>query len=168
MRTDDLTFVPPTRAAILVLCLVLPLLGACGSGGGSSSTDTAAACSSEVRLGLYGNDTCDGEPVLVVTLPLSEPCVGWDRVVRQNSATRFQCYRDRLCYTQYVSSFTCDASEAMRVEDKESRTTCTDDPTPGIWTKILSGTEECPEAPPGFECPLSGDGMGNTEIAACS
>lgn len=169
MRVNHQTIVLTRHAARVALCVLLTLLGACGSGGGSSSSpNAAAACSSEIQLGLYGNEACDGEPVLVVTLPLEQPCVGWDRVVRQNSATRFQCYRDRLCYTQYVSSGTCDAGEATRVEDKESRTTCTDDPTPNIWTKILSGTESCPEAPAGFECPISGAGMGNTEVAACS
>ncbi len=170
MRSDHPTTPRTTkRIPLLALCGLAAMLGACGSGGApSSSTGDATACSTEIQLGLFANDACDGEPVLVVTLPLEQPCVGWDRGVRLNSATRFQCYRDRLCYTQYVSSGTCDASEAMRVEDKESRTTCTDDPTPNIWTKILSGTEGCPEAPQGFACPISGEGTGNTEIAACS
>lgn len=169
MRSDDQTNVLSTRTAVLALGVVATLLGACGSGAApSSSADAGAACSAEIRLGLFASDTCDGEPVLVVTLPLEQPCVGWDRVVRQNSATRFQCYRDRLCYTQYVASPTCDAAEATLVEDKESRTTCTDDPTPNIWTRILSGTEDCPEAPDGFECPVSGPGGGNPEVAACS
>jgi len=169
MRSDDQTNVMPMPTAMLALCIVATLLGACGSGAApSSSASAGAACSAEIRLGLFASDTCDGEPVLVVTLPLEQPCVGWDRVVRQNSATRFQRWRDRLCYTQYVASATCDATEAMRVEDKESLTTCTKDPTPNIWTRILSGTEECPEAPAGFACPLSGQGAGNTEIAACS
>lgn len=168
MRIDDQTILLPARTAVLALC-VATLLGGCGSST-SSSPDPAdgTACSAEIRLGLFGNESCDGEPVLVVTLPLEQPCVGWDRGVRLNSATRFQCWRDRLCYTQYVSSGTCDASEAMRIEDKESRTTCTDDPTPNIWTRILSGTEGCPEAPEGFECPISGAGGGNIEVAACS
>jgi hypothetical protein len=169
MRSDDQTNLLSTRAAILALSVVAAALGACGSGAASSSSaDTDTACSAEVRLGLFASDTCDGEPVLVVTLPLDQPCVGWDRGVRYNSATRLQCYRDRLCYTQYVASPTCDAAEATLVEDKESRTTCTDDPTPNIWTRILSGTEDCPEAPEGFTCPVSGPDGGNTEVAACS
>lgn len=169
MRTHRRTISRPTCPAILALAIVATLLAACGSGDSAApSTETGAACSSEVRIGLFGNDACDGDPVLVVTLPLDQPCVGWDRVVRQNSATRFRCWRDRLCYTQYVSSFTCDASEAQRIEDKESRTTCTKDPTPNIWTRILSGTDECPEAPADFACPISGEGPGNPEIAACS
>jgi hypothetical protein len=169
MRSDDQTNVLPMRTAILALCIVATALGACGSGAAPSSGAGAdAACSAEIRLGLFASDTCDGEPVLIVTLPLEQPCVGWDRGVRQNSATRFQCYRDRLCYTQYVASPTCDAAEATLVEDKESRTTCTKDPTPRIWTRILSGTEGCPEAPEGFACPVSEPGAANTEVAACS
>lgn len=172
MRIDDQTNVLPTRGAGLGLCVLVMVLAACGSGVAPSSdanAGTGDACSAEIKLGLFASDACDGEPVLVVTLPLEQPCVGWDRGVRQNSATRFQCWRDRLCYTQYVASGTCDAAEATLVEDKESRTTCTDDPTPNIWTRILSGTEDCPEAPAGFECPVSGPGGGgNAEIAACS
>ena len=169
MRSYERTPSLPTRSAIFGLLVVATLLGACGSGASPSpDPEGGAACSAEIRLGLFGNENCDGEPVLVVTLPLEQPCVGWDRGVRLNSATRFQCWRDRLCYTQYVSSGTCDATEAMRVEDKESWTTCTKDPTPSIWTRILSGTEDCPEAPAGFACPLSGEGTGNPEIAACS
>jgi hypothetical protein len=169
MRSNDQMTVLPTRTAVLALCVVATVLGSCGSGADPSSSEGAgAACSAEIRLGLFASDTCDAEPVLIVTLALDQPCVGWDRGVRQNSATRFQCYRDRLCYTQYVASPTCDATEATRVEDKESWTTCTKDPTPNIWTRILSGTEGCPEAPEGFACPLSGSGTGNTEVAACS
>lgn len=170
MRSDHPTTTrTPKRIPLLARCALAALLGACGSSGDPSpSSGAGAACSTEIRIGLFSNDTCDGEPVLVVDLPLEQPCVGWDRQVRQNSATRFQCWRDRLCYTQYVSSFTCDASEAMRVEDKESWTHCTKDPTPNIWTRILSGTEQCPEAPADFACPISGEGTGNTEVAACS
>jgi hypothetical protein len=172
--------------------LILVLLGACemdhGSNGDAATTmipdtgdtdatttadtdDTEAepaggACNAEVAIGLFATDACEGEPLLTITFPIDRPCSGWNHGERENSASRFQCYRDRLCYTQYVSSGTCDADEAKLVSDKESWTTCTKDPTPSIYTRILSGTEGCPEAPMGFACPLSGSGDGTTELAA--
>lgn len=162
--------------------LVLVLLGACDGGNGGDATtmidetsttseetegtgggQAGDACDAEVRIGLFPSDACEGEPLLTLTFPIDRPCSGWYHGDRPNSASRFQCYRDRLCYTQYVSSGTCDAEEARKVEDKESRTACTKDPTPKIYTRILGGTEGCPEAPAGFECP---SGAGTTELAA--
>lgn len=146
-------------------CNVLP-----GTSTSSSSGSMDPACSAVVVVGLYGDDQCAaGTEVLTVTFPIAEACVGWSRISGSdtvyNSASRFQCFRDRLCYTQYVHSCACSADAAQRVEDKDSRTTCAKDPTPGIWTRILSGTENCPDVPAGFACPT---GEGNPEIkAAC-
>lgn len=176
------------------LLLVLGLLGACDAGHGSNgdaattmipevgdtdatATDTddvtetgpaADACAAEVAIGLFATDACEGEPLLTLRFPIDRPCVGWNHGERENSASRFQCWRDRLCYTQYVTSGTCDASEARNVVDKQSWTACTKDETPKIYTRILSGTEGCPEAPEGFECPISAPGEGTIEVApAC-
>jgi hypothetical protein len=137
-----------------------------GAGGGGAGDE----CNAVVRIGLFMTDACDGDPALIVTMPIDQPCVGWSHgnPSREDSATRFQCYRDRLCYTQYVGNQTCDAPSASIVTDKESRTTCMKDPTPNIYTRILSGTEGCPEPPAGFECPLSGPGGGTQGLeAAC-
>src|SRR5207248_3008798 len=156
-------------------CLTFALATACTTDDGAATPDVDAAtvpnaptggdpsCSAKVRIGLYKDDTCTaGAEVLVVELDVSQPCSGWSRQTgtgtREDSATRFQCYRDRVCYTQYVGNGTCSAGQ--RVEDKEARTDCQKDPTPGIWTRILSGTEVCPEAPAGFACPSSSDGVG--------
>ena len=137
-----------------------------GSGGGSAGDE----CTAKVEIALYKNDQCTDPPVVIYTLDTAQSCAGWTREtdtgeMRSNSATRFQCYQDRLCYTQYVESFTCDSGEAAMTEDKEARTNCAADPTPGIWAKILSGTEKCPAAPAGFECPM---GAGTAGLkAAC-
>lgn len=136
--------------------------------GGDAGMDPA--CNAVVVVGLYGDDNCTpGSEVLTISFNIAAACFGWSRVSGSdtvyNSASRFQCYRDRLCYTQYVHSCVCSSENAQKVEDKDARTTCQKDPTPGIWTKVLSGTDACPEAPAGFECPM---GDGNTELeAAC-
>lgn len=123
-------------------------------------------CAAEVRIGVYESDDCAGEPRMVQTLTISEACVAWSHGERENSATRFQCWRDRLCYTQYVASGTCDPDAAILFTDKEARTSCQKDPTPKIYTKILGGTEACPEPPPGFECPISAADAGTPGVAA--
>jgi hypothetical protein len=130
-------------------------------------TNPAAACSAVVTLGLYGTDACTpGTEVMLIRMNLAQDCYGWTRTSGrgevQNSATRFQCYRDRLCYTQTPSGLTC----AGRPEDKESRTDgCTLEPMGGLWTRIVGGTEGCPAAPAGFECPRSGSAGGTAGVA---
>ena len=136
-------------------------------GGGAAGGD---ACTAHVVVDLYADDQCTEPAVFSYTLDLGEACSGWSRQVsgttRTDSASRFQCYRDRVCYTQYVDRETWDATASMMITDKESRTACLKDHTPGIWTKIRSGTEGCPEAPAGFDCP---SGQGTTGLAAaCS
>jgi hypothetical protein len=144
-----------------------------GSTPSSTANLTDPSCSAVVVIGLYPDDQCaSGTEVLTVTLHTAEPCAGWSRSTgtgaQYNSASHFQCFQDRLCYTQYVESCACDAENAAHVEAKESHTTCLKDPTPGIWTRIISGTEACPEPPSGYECPRSDSGQGNTQVlAAC-
>lgn len=164
-----------------ILCLTLVIACSdpedCDPLPGSTPSVAAApsdpSCSAVIVLGLYSDDQCTpGTEVLTVTLHTSESCAAWGRSTgtdtKYNSASRFQCFRDRLCYTQYVDTCACSADVAQRVEDKESFTTCQKDPTPDIWTRILSGTESCPEAPSGFQCPITESGMGNTQLlAAC-
>lgn len=138
---------------------------AAGDVGGAVGGD---ACNAVVLVGLYDDENCENL-VLSYKLDIAKPCSGWTRqtgtTTKDNSGTRFQCYKDRLCYTQYVDSYTCDAQAAAHSEDKESTTKCTKDPTPDIWTKILGGTENCPDAPSGFQCPMEGATSGLA--AAC-
>lgn len=127
-------------------------------------TNPAAACTAVVTLGLYGNDQCTpGTEAMLIRMNVAQDCYGWsrdsNRGVVDNSATRFQCYRDRLCYTQTPGSLTCGG----RPEDKQSRTDrCTLEPQGNLWTRVLDGTQGCPVAPAGFECPLSGGGGAGT------
>ena len=113
-------------------------------------------------VGFYGTDQCvAGTEVMKLSYDLAQVCFGWRREAepnpRDNSATHFKCYRDRVCYTQHANALTCDASAT----DKEFRSdTCTKDPAGDIWLKLLSGTESCPEAPKGFSCPLSSPANG--------
>jgi hypothetical protein len=151
--------------------------GACGGDGAAEATYAAGdvggavggnACTAVVLVGLYDDDQCENL-VFSYKLDISKPCSGWTRETgldtRDNSGTRFQCFKDRLCYTQYVETYTCDAQAAQHGEDKEARTTCIKDPTPNIWTKLLGGTENCPETPSGFQCPTGGPTSGLA--AAC-
>lgn len=124
-------------------------------------------CTAVVEVGLYSDDKCN-ELVLSYKLDIAKPCSGWTRELgsstKDNSATRFQCYKDRLCYTQYVDTYTCGDGSA-KVEDKEARLDCIKDPTPDIWVKLLGGTDDCPDAPAGFQCPANGSTPG--VVAAC-
>jgi len=165
----------------------LALVGACSSSsssedcvlptGSTSATPSDGAdpaCSAVIVVGLYKDDQCTpGTEVLKVTLDVAEPCSGWFHGAASDptydSGSRFQCYRDRLCYTQYVATCACSSESASLITDKQARTTCMKDDTPNIWTRILSGTDSCPEAPAGFECPSSDPGQGNSQLgAACA
>jgi hypothetical protein len=161
------------RPHLLLLTLTL-LAGGCDdptadhiTPGDADAGDAEAAgeCEAEVQIGVYATDECAGEPLMVYSLAIAESCSAWDHGDRRNSATRFQCWRDRLCYTQYVSTGTCEAGATL-VTDKQAMTSCEKDPTPKIYTKILGGTEDCPEPPPGFECPSSPPGEGTPGVAA--
>ena len=142
--------------------------GGASTGAGGDASAGGDACSAMVTIGLYSDGSCTpGQEVLTIVLDVSKDCSGWSRMTgsgtQTDSATRFQCYRDRLCYTQYVGSETCAAS--MKT-DKESSTTCMKDPTPGIYTRILGGTDGCPDAPAGFACPTSDPNLGTAGLAA--
>lgn len=173
-----------TQTMNILLLGALLAAGACGSSGSSSSssvscepdpassvicvTQSAPADSShpyqgiKALVGFYPSDQCTpGTEVMKLSYDLSQTCFGWRRdagsSTRDNSATHFQCYRDRVCYTQSTRVLTCNGS----VTDKEYRTdACIKDDAGDIWLKLLSGTESCPEAPAGFSCPHSNPGEG--------
>lgn len=116
----------------------------------------------EIQVGVWGNGgACDGEPAFILTVDLSYTCFGWERslpdgTTRWNSATNFRCYKDRVCYTQHPASGTCEAP--IGTTDKEWRAgTCS------AGTRVISGTEECPEAPVGG-CPLSAKQQGSSDL----
>lgn len=166
-------------------------LGACGVGSSSTGSSNVSCvpdpgstvvCVSEpaatdsqhayqgvkARVGFYPNDQCTpGTEVMVLQYDLSQTCFGWRRSAgngtRDNSATHFECYRDRVCYTQHTKVMTCSSEH---VTDKEYRTdVCIKDDGSDVWLKLLSGTESCPEAPVGFSCPRSNPGDGTPGIS---
>lgn len=116
----------------------------------------------KAKVGFYPTDQCTpGTEVMMLTYDLSQTCFGWRRSAsngtRDNSATHFQCYRDRVCYTQSTRVLTCDGSAT----DKQYRIdACIKDDAGDVWLKLLGGTESCPQAPAGFECPTSDPGKG--------
>jgi hypothetical protein len=132
-----------------------------------SSTGT---CQAQVVIAFYTDSRCDpASQVGQRRYDTASTCFTWvaqGSAAQENSATRFQCYRDRLCYTQHPDSLTCAGGLAT---DKESRTDrCTKEPNGRLYSKIVSGTEGCPTAPPGFECPASLAGQGTHEIRVCT
>lgn len=121
----------------------------------------------KARVGFYPNAECTpGTEVMVVTYDLSQTCFGWRREAgtstRDNSATNFACYRDRVCYTQHTRELSCNTSPT----NKEFRTdACILDDSGGVWLKLLSGTESCPLPPAGFACPRSEPGQGTPGVS---
>lgn len=108
-----------------------------------------------VTMGMYGDeDAVPGTEVMVLDIDPSQSCFGWTRTTgngtRDNAAADFQCFQDRLCYTQYPDALTCDGEMSER---KAIYTDAVVPDTGGTFTKILSGTEACEPAPEGFECP---------------
>ncbi len=164
----------PTRT--LTVGLFAFLLGACSTEDDSGSNEEpTGTCDAQVVIGFYTDPECTQEVAAsspTRTYDTTRSCFDWvgNSAAGENSATNFQCYRDRLCYTQHPATLTCDGN---RFTDKEARTdVClldTANPNGGeIYAKIVSGTEGCPAAPAGFECPASASGEGTPGIAACS
>ncbi len=161
------------RLDMLVVAASSLMFIACGT-----ETDTGGeptgTCNAQVVLGFYTDADCTVEVSAASatrTYDTNMSCFGWEgnSAAGENSATNFQCYRDRLCYSQHPATLTCDGN---RFTDKEARTDAcvldTENPNGGaIYAKIVSGTESCPEAPAGFECPASEPGEGTPGIAAC-
>jgi hypothetical protein len=115
-----------------------------------------AACTQQVGMRSY--DT-------------SQVCFSWTAMgsmAQENSATRFQCYADRLCYTQHPNTLDC-TDGGFAQTDKEARLNeCLKEPDGLLYSKLISGTESCPPAPAGFTCPTSASKSGTPEPAACT
>ena len=115
-----------------------------------------------IEIGVWGTSgDCDGEPKLILTVDASRACFGWERTVgggdtRWNSATNFRCYNDRLCYSQHPNSGSCEAP--LGTTDKQWLSSCS------AGAMILSGIEDCPDAPP-EGCPLSDQQEGTAGLS---
>ena len=162
------------------LAIVAVLTSGCGSESpapatpASMSTTTpapsAGSCGAKVVIAFYtGSDCGAATEVGRRTYDTAQACFSWRAVgssAQENSATRFQCYRDRVCYTQHPSTLDCSGALAT---DKESRTAvCLKEPQGALYSRIVSGTESCPEPPPGFACPSSVAGGGTPAVAVCT
>lgn len=143
---------------------------------GEPSDNNNAECTAQVEIGFFSDPECTqlvtgASPTRVYDT--TQSCFSWEgnSAAGENSATRFQCFRDRVCYTQHPATLSCDNPTPT---NKEARTdecvldTQTPDGSRAIYAKIIGGTEGCPEAPADFECPLSEPQQGTTGIEACS
>jgi hypothetical protein len=132
------------------------------------ATVSASGCGAQVVIAFYADAACSAE-VGRRRYDTSQACFSWTAAgsaAMENSATRFQCYRDRLCYTQHPNTHTCGGGGLST--DKEAHTgACLEEPNGALYSRIVSGTELCPAAPAGFECPRSAAGAGTTGVLAC-
>ena len=184
----------------LVITLLLTLLTSCGKDDDSSSNNmmmhageshageshageshagesmAGDLCTAQVEIGFFTDPECT-QPVMANestrVYDTTQDCFSWEgsSAAGENSATRFQCFRDRICYTQHPATLACDNPTPT---NKEARTdecvldTQTPDGSRSIYAKIIGGTENCPIAPDGYECPVSEIRGGTPGIAACT
>ncbi len=130
-----------------------------------------SSCTGMIEIGFYDSPDCTaGQEVNTLVFDISQTCFGWERSaqgsIHQNSATNFIVYKDQVCYTQHVGSLFCNTNAPT---DKESFTdTCLQEPTgQALYARILSGTENFPDAPSGFSCAVSATGQGTKEVNPC-
>jgi hypothetical protein len=148
--------------------------GGSGSGGsgGSQGAGSATACGAKVTIAFFSDASCsEASKVGQRAYDTSLDCFSWTAKgsnAEENSATRFQCYDDRLCYTQHPDTLTC-AGGAIGATDKQAKNgECVKEPAGQLYSKIVGGNEGCPPPPAGFECPASEAGMGTDGIVACT
>ncbi|HVV82385.1 MAG TPA: hypothetical protein VHE35_04870 [Kofleriaceae bacterium] len=128
-----------------------------------------STCTAQVLIALYDDAACTHQ-VGQRVYDTSQTCFAFtahDSPGGANSATRFQCYRDRLCYTQFYNSDSCSDGGHGSTDEQARLGECVKEAAGTRYAKLISGTEQCPEAPAGFECPASAAGEGATEPAAC-
>ena len=120
----------------------------------------AGSSGAQVVIAFYEDAACTRE-VGRRRYDTGQACFAWvasGSNAQENSATRFQCFSDRLCYTQHPDSLDCGGGLAT---DKEARTgLCLKEPAGRLYSMLQSGNEDCPPPPPGFACPLSAPGAG--------
>ena len=157
-----------TRVAAGLLSAVL---AACGAGqeattpgaptvAGEAASSPAGGARAQVVIAFYDDAACTRE-VGRRRYDTGRACFAWTAAgsnAEENSATRFQCYSDRLCYTQHPNSLTC--SGAVPTDKQARKGLCLKEPAGRLYAMLLSGSDACPPPPPGFECPLSPPGAG--------
>ena len=130
-----------------------PLDGNAGAGAAHASMTAEGTTGAQVTIAFYTDAACT-EQAGQRRYHTEMSCFSWvaqGSHAQENSASHFQCYRDRLCYTQHPNSLTCEGGFST---DKEARVgECVKEPAGRLYSKILGGTESCPAAPEGFNCP---------------
>jgi hypothetical protein len=110
-----------------------------------------------ITIGFYDNKECKKTPKAIRKIYLQD-CFFWQRKThnnsyRDNSINNLQCFKDRLCYTQYPESNNCKIAKNGIFAHKQFSTTCTKEAQGTAWAKIISGSEFCQPTPKDFQCP---------------
>ena len=156
-----------SSARVFLVSLLLP--AACGTNSQPESTSTGT-CTAKVLIAFFSDANCTTQ-VGMRTYDTTKDCFSWTAQgsnAQENSATRFQCYRDRLCYTQHPNTLSCGDGGFGRTDKQAKLNTCLKEPDDALYSNLLSGTNNCPNAPAGFECPASSSMQGTDGIVACT
>src|SRR5262245_43368499 len=91
------------------LALTLVLLGACADSGGDQGTggSSTAGCGAKVTIAFYSDAECtEANKAGQRAYDTGLECFSWEGGANAdgNSVTRFQCYNDRICYTQHPNT----------------------------------------------------------------
>ena len=142
---------------------------------GTESADATGAtgdgCGAKVIIAFYTDADCNaGSQKGQRAYNTAMDCFSWSANgsnATENSATRFQCYSDRLCYTQHPNSLTCEDGGFGATDKQAKNGECVKEPEGMLYSQIVGGNEGCPAPPPGFECPTSAAKMGTDGVVAC-
>jgi len=141
------------------------------SGDDTAGEDTnAGTCTATVTIAFFSDEACTDQVGMRV-YDTSETCFSWTATgsnAQDNSATRFQCYDDRLCYTQHAGTLTCEGGSVGPTDKEAQNEVCIKESAGTLYSKLIGGNEDCPPAPEGFECPSSLAQEGTDGIEACA
>ena len=149
---------------MLKVCKVIVVIGALSWGCYASvgvktplSTSKIQPGDPVVVVGFYDDAQCRPDHLIARrVMNLASSCFVWVRrvqegVTRSNAASDMRCYQDRICYQQYPGQDHCSgdffAQKSFSIHCKAEGH--------GVYSKILSGTSNCPKAPSQDPCPHS-------------
>jgi hypothetical protein len=142
------------------------MLAACGE----DESAQQGTCTARALIAFYSDSACTAM-VGMRSYDTAQECFSWTAPgssAMENSATRFQCYADRVCYTQHPNTLDCTDGGFGQTDKQAILGMCLKEPDGQLYSKLLSGTEACPPAPAGFECPTSASMQGTVEAAVCT
>ena len=129
------------------LLLVAVVIAGCGG-----DEEPSATCTARALIAFYSDAACTAM-VGMRSDDTAQECFSWTSagsMAMENSATRFQCYADRLCYTQHPNSVDCTDGGFGRTDKQARLNMCIKEPDGQLYSMLLSGTEACPPAPAGL------------------